>query len=61
MSDAGLPYEASVGDVSQPATEGMSGRWERGLLALLCTIQLAWIGALGYGVVQLTNTVVESF
>jgi len=61
MSGVGLPCKASVGEVSQPAAKAMSKRWERGLLALFCTIQLAWIAALGYGAVWLTRTVGASF
>ena len=61
MSDVRLPYKASVDDVAQQAAKAVSRRTERGFLVVLCALQLAWIAALGYGVVWLTQTVAASF
>ena len=56
--DVGSPAKALVGDAAdRGVTEKGSGAPGRGVLALLCLISVAWIGALIYGAVQAVDFV----
>lgn len=56
--DLGSTATALVSDAGdRGVTESRSGTEGRGVLVLLCLIELVWIGALIYGTVQMVDVV----
>jgi hypothetical protein len=58
--DAGAPSEVLVGDAAdRGTTDSDSGAPRRGFLALLCLIEVVWIGSLIYATVRTVDFVRE--